>query len=483
MEDCLIEVALEKASELGATYADLRYEENEYESISVKNEKLEGVKRSKSDGFGVRVIVDGSFGFSSSNDTSKEGILKVTDEACRIAKASAKVKEHSVKLASVKPYKDKVGHNAKIDPFSISLNEKLDLLKEATNSLNVSPEIVLRRGNMRFLKQKKIFASSEGAHIEQDRIESGAGISATAIEGNEVQVRSYPNSFGGDLSTFGYEFIKGLKLGENAKRIGEEAKALLKAKKCPEGYRDIIIDGNHLALQVHESIGHPSELDRVLGYEAAYAGTSFLTPEKLNNLKVGSDIVNIVSDATIIGALGGFKYDDEGVLAKRIYIIKNGIFSGYLNSRETAAIFGFEPMGAMRAENWQKIPLIRMTSINLEPGNYELDDLIGEIDNGILLSTTKSWSIDDKRLNFQFATEIGWEVKGGKLGEMVKNPSYTGITPEFWSSCDGICNKNYWHVWGVPNCGKGEPPQIMRLSHGTSPARFRNVKVGVANVG
>jgi len=231
MEDCLIEVALEKASELGATYADLRYEENEYESISVKNEKLEGTKRSKSNGFGVRVIVDGSFGFSSSNDLSKESILKVTEEACRIAKASAKVKEHPVKLAEVKPYKDKVSHNAKIDPFSISLNEKLDLLKEATSSLNVSPEIVIRRGNMRFLKQKKIFASSEGAHIEQDRIESGAGISATAIEGNEVQVRSYPNSSGGDFSTFGYEFIQGLKLGENAKRIGEEAKALLKAKK------------------------------------------------------------------------------------------------------------------------------------------------------------------------------------------------------------------------------------------------------------
>lgn len=482
MEDCLIEVALEKALELGADYCDLRYEENEHENIATKNEKVEGVKRSRSTGFGIRVILDGSSGFSSSNDISKESILKVTEEACRIAKASAKVKGQLVKLAEVKPYKDKVGHNAKIDPFSISLNEKLDLIKEATNSMNVSLEIKIREGKMRFLKQKKIFASSEGAHIEQERIESGAGISATAIEGNEVQIRSYPNSFGGDFSTFGYEFIKELKLEENAKRIGEEAKALLKARECPEDYKDIIIDGNHLALQIHESIGHPSELDRVLGFEAAYAGTSFLTPDKLNNLRVGSNIVNIVSDATVIGALGGFKYDDEGVLAKRVYIIKNGIFSGYLNSRETAAIFGFEPMGAMRAENWQKIPLIRMTSVNLEAGEYDINDLINGIDDGIFLSTTKSWSIDDKRLNFQFATEIGWEIKGGKLGEMIKNPSYMGITPEFWSSCDGICNTNYWHVWGVPNCGKGEPMQTMRVSHGASPARFRKVKVGVANV-
>ncbi len=483
MESCLIEVALERADELGTTYSDLRFEENEYENISVKNEKVEGIKRNRSSGFGVRVIVDGSWGFSSSNEISKESVLRVVEEAYKIAKASAKVKERSVELAKIEPYKDKVMHNARINPFTIPLSEKIELLKEATNFMNVSPEIKLRTGSMRFLKQRKIFASSEGSFIEQERIESGAGISATSIDGNEVQVRSYPNSFGGDFSTFGYEFIRELKLIENAKRVGEEAKALLKAKECPKGFKDIIIDGNHLALQIHESIGHPSELDRVFGFEAAYAGTSFLTPDKLNNFKVGANLVNITSDATIIGALGGFKYDDEGVLAKKVYLVKNGVFSGYLNSRETAAMVGLEPMGAMRAEDWQKIPLVRMTSINLEPGDYELDDLIGGIDDGILLSTTKSWSIDDKRLNFQFATEIGWEIKNGKLGEMIKNPSYMGITPEFWNSCDGICNINFWHVWGVPNCGKGEPSQIMRVSHGASPARFRKVKVGVANVG
>lgn len=482
MEKCLIDVALERANDLGATYSDLRFEENENENISIKNEKVEGIKRNKNSGFGVRVIADGSWGFSSSNEISKENVIKVVDEAYKIAKASAKVKEHEIKLAKTEPYKDNISHYAKIDPFKISLSEKIELLKEATNLMNVSPEIKVRTGHMRFLKQRKIFASSESSYIEQNRIESGAGISAIAIDGNEVQTRSYPNSFGGDFSSFGYEFIKDLKLIENAPKIGEEAKALLKAKECPQGLKDIIILGNHLALQIHESIGHPSELDRVFGFEAAYAGTSFLTPEKLNNFKVGSDIVNIVSDATIIGALGGFKYDDEGVLAKKVYLVKNGVFSGYLNSRETASMLNLEPMGAMRAENWQRIPIIRMTSVNLEPGNYELNDLISEIDDGLLLSTTKSWSIDDKRLNFQFATEIGWEIKDGKLGEMIKNPSYAGLTPEFWSSCDGICNKNYWHVWGVPNCGKGEPSQTMRVSHGASPVRFRRVKVGVANV-
>jgi TldD protein len=234
-----------------------------------------------------------------------------------------------------------------------------------------------------------------------------------------------------------------------------------------------------MALQVHESLGHPVELDRVLGTEAAYAGKSFMTPDLLNNLQYGSKIVNITADATIPHAFGGIAYDDEGVKAKRVYMIKDGLFVGYLNSREDSAQLGLEPMGAMRASGWDRVPIVRMVSVNLEPGDLTFDQLIGGIEDGIYLADTLSWSIDDRRWNFQFSTEIGWEIKNGKLGEMIRQPSYQGITPEFWNSCDGIGNKDTWRVWGVPNCGKGEPMQMMHVSHGTSPTRFRNVVVGV----
>jgi len=241
----------------------------------------------------------------------------------------------------------------------------------------------------------------------------------------------------------------------------------------------LIIDGSQLALQVHESCGHPIELDRVFGTEASYAGMSFLTLDKLNNFRYGSDIVNIVADSTVPGGLGTFGYDDEGIKAQRVPIVTNGMFVGYLTSRETAAKINQQSNGAMRADGWNKIPLIRMTNVNLEPGTWKFDDLISDTEDGIYVETNRSWSIDDKRLNFQFGTEIAWEIKNGKLGRMFKNPTYTGITPQFWASCDAICNKSYWKMWGTPNCGKGEPPQTAHVGHGTAPSRFRNIKVGV----
>lgn len=205
-----------------------------------------------------------------------------------------------------------------------------------------------------------------------------------------------------------------------------------------------------------------------------------MTIDKLGSLKYGSSIINIVADSTIDGGLGTFGYDDEGVKACRSDIIKDGIHVGYLNSRETARVTKQAPNGCMRADGWNKIPLIRMTNINLEPGNCELDALIADTKNGILVDTNKSWSIDDKRLNFQFGQEIAWQIKDGKLGQIYKNPLYTGMTPQFWNSCDAICNNNHWHIWGIPSCGKGEPMQIAHVAHGAAPARFRNVKVGAS---
>jgi len=242
----------------------------------------------------------------------------------------------------------------------------------------------------------------------------------------------------------------------------------------------IILDSDQLALQVHESIGHPIELDRVLGTEASYAGTSFVTIDKLGTFRYGSDKVVVVADATVPGGLGTFGYDDEGTAAQRVMIIDHGMFIGYLSSRETAPVIGRESSGAMLADGWNRIPLIRMTNINLEPGEWSLDDLIADTDRGIFFSTNKSWSIDDRRLNFQFGTEIAREITNGRLGKIYKNPNYTGITPEFWNSCDAVCNKEHWQLWGLLNCGKGEPGQAMHVGHGTAPARFRNVRVGIA---
>ncbi len=261
--------------------------------------------------------------------------------------------------------------------------------------------------------------------------------------------------------------------------MAAEAVQLLSAKPCPSGKTTLILDSSQLALQIHESIGHPIELDRIFGTEVSYAGSSFLSPEMLGHFRYGSDLVNVFADATVPGGLGTFGYDDEGIRAQRVPIIARGILVGFLTSRETAHRLGKESNGTMRADGWCRIPLIRMTNINLEPGDWTLDGMIADTEEGLFLTTNRSWSIDDKRINFQFGAEVGWEIKGGKLGEMVKNPTYTGITPQFWGSCDAIGNREHWQMWGTPNCGKGEPGQVAHVGHGTAPARFRNVQVGV----
>ena len=259
--------------------------------------------------------------------------------------------------------------------------------------------------------------------------------------------------------------------------------ALHQCEQCPAGVKDIILGSAQLALQIHESIGHPIELDRVLGDEANYAGMSFLTLEKLGTLKYASDIVNVVADATTTHGpgLGTFAYDDEGVSAQSTPIIKDGRFVGYLTSRESAAAIGqTRSNGTMRADGWNRIPMIRMTTVSLLPGSWNLDALIADTDDGIYLETNRSWSIDDRRYNFQFGTEVGWEIQRGRKTRMLRNPSYGGITTEFWNSCDAICGPEYWTLWGIPTCGKGQPMQTMGTGHGAAPARFRKVRVGVA---
>jgi len=476
----LTEAALEKARSSGASYADIRIVRRQHEGILVKNGKVESLASEEEHGFGVRVIADGAWGFASSFLVEKDEIERIAEIAVRIARASALWKQEDVALAPEPAAVGTFKTAFEQDPFEVPLEEKLSLLLDADRILRQRPEIKVAEAEMNFFRDHILFASTEGAFIEQTKTESGAGITATAVEGEEIQRRSHPCSFGGDYATAGYEFVEAQDLVGHAERVAGEAVQLLHAPPCPSDTRDLVLEGAMLALQVHESCGHPIELDRVFGTEASYAGTSFLTTEKLGTFRYGSEHVNITADATILKGLGGFFYDDEGVQAQRIEIVKEGIFSGYLSSRETAAKLGLERSGgAMRADGWNRIPLIRMTNINLEPGDWTLDEIIHQTKHGILMQDVVSWSIDDKRLNFQFGCEIAREIVDGSLGQLYKNPTYTGITYEFWDSCDAVAGKDEWRVWGVPNCGKGEPGQAAHVGHGVSSARFRNVRIGV----
>lgn len=476
----LTERALEKVRSLGATYGDIRIVEQSAEAIEVKNGKVEGLSSESDYGFGIRVIADGAWGFAASLEVNPEEIERVAEMAVRIAKASASLDHEQVELAPVEPAEGRFSSNQKTDPFEVPVADKISLLLDADKIMRETPEIGISEASMNLWRFDTVFAGTDGSYIEQTKTESGAGIAATAIREGEVQRRSYPGSFGGDFATAGYEFIEAMDLVDHAEQVAREARQLLDAPQCPSDVRTLILEGSMLALQVHESCGHPIELDRVFGTESSYAGTSFLTPEKVGSFKYGSDIVNIAADATCPGGLGSFFYDDEGVPAQRVQIIEDGIFVGYLTSRETAAKIGWEKSGgAMRADGWNRIPLIRMTNINLDPGDWTLDEMIADTQKGLYGAMVGSWSIDDKRLNFQFATEIAWEIEDGSLGQVYKNPTYTGITYEFWGGCDAIAGEDEWRLWGVPNCGKGQPGQTAHVGHGVAPSRFQNVRIGV----
>jgi TldD protein len=475
----LIGGILDLAKMKGADYADIRIVRRRFEEIEVKKGNVEALTYDEDYGFGIRLLYHGAWGFACSSKVTGREMEAVLGKALKIAKASSKVKAEEIAFPTHAPVVDGYKTPYSIDPFGVSIETKLSLLLSADETLRKNKRVKISEAFMGSYKTEKTFASTEGSFIEQEIVECGAGIAATAIEGEEVQVRSYPNSFRGNFATKGYEWVEALRLQDHAGRVAEEAEQLLHAKPCPSKVTTLILEGSQLALQVHESIGHPIELDRILGTEASYAGTSFLKPEMIGHFRYGSDKVNVVADATFPGGLGTFGYDDEGIGAQRIPIISSGVLVNLLTSRETAHPLGKESNGTMRADGWNRIPLIRMTNINLEPGEWTLEQIIADTEEGILLSTNRSWSIDDKRINFQFGTEIGWEVKGGKLGEMVKNPTYTGITPRFWNSCDAVANRDHWQMWGTPNCGKGEPGQVAHVGHGAAPARFRNVQIGV----
>ncbi|MDH5186707.1 MAG: TldD/PmbA family protein [candidate division WOR-3 bacterium] len=473
----LINLALDTVNALGATYADARLIRKQEEDIKIKDNRVEVLKRDEDAGIGIRAIAQGCWGFAATAKLDKKTVERTAALAVKVAKASARLKDKDVVLSETEKVTDTFQTKIQSDPFSVPLDEKIDLLLTATKAMKKVKGVKFSEAYLNFIKKYQIFGSTQGSLIEQIIYQSGGYIDSTAIKGNITGERSYPGMHG-HYKCAGYEFIKGLNFIGNAQRVAEEAVALTIAKECPKIETTVILDGSMVAIQVHETVGHPTELDRVLGTEVSLAGKSHLTPDKRNNFRMGSDIVSVTADATIEGGLGSFGYDDEGVRAQRVYLIKDGIFTGYLTSRETAQVFAEPSNGTMRASSWASIPLIRMTNINLEPGTRNLDDLLADTEDGIYFESAGNPSIDDKRLNYHIHSEIGWIIKNGRKTEIIRRPSFSGISYEIWRNCDAICSQNHWEVWGVPNCGKGDPTQTMQVGHGAAPARFRKIKVG-----
>ncbi|MEX1101934.1 MAG: TldD/PmbA family protein [Actinomycetota bacterium] len=471
--------AVDAATAAGADYADARAGRDETESLTVRNQEMEGIDRLTSSGVGIRVLVAGRWGFAATARTDAEEIERAAALAVEQARAASLLPADPVELSPVEPVTDHWHGPCQEDPFDVPLEEKVALLMEASRRMQQVRGTTFASGVLDFYRRRTCFASTDGAAIDQTVTHSGGGIEATAIADGQVQRRSFPNSFRGHLAGAGYEHVRSLGLLSESERTAHEAVDLLTAPSCPDEVTTLVLDSGQMELQVHESVGHAVELDRVLGMEAAYAGTSFVSPGDRGRLRYASPLVSITADASLRGGLGSFAYDDEGVAAHRTPILVDGVFQEFISSRETAPAIGEASNGTMRADGWSNLPLIRMTNISLEPGQGSLADIIGDTKDGIYMATNKSWSIDDKRVNFQFGCEIAWRIRNGVIAEPLRDPTYAGITTEFWNSCDAVAGPEEWTVWGTPNCGKGQPGQVARVGHGTSPARFRNVRAGV----
>jgi TldD protein len=475
MQD-LCRQAIEAALGAGASYADARAIERRSQLVATKNGEVETVSDQETEGIGIRVLVDGAWGFACDRRLEDAGAREAAERAAAFARAAPG--SHERELAPLEPQRGSYRTEFQRDPVDVPLAEKIALCLRADEAMK-HEDVKVRTASVRAVRESKVFVSSEGSEIDQLFVDCGAGIDAIAVGDGLYQMRSYPSAHTGSSAQAGWEYVEGLELEREAPRVGEEAAALLRADECPSGRMTVVIDSEQMALQVHESVGHPTELDRVYGTEAAYAGTSFLAPEDLGSLRYGSPQMNITSDATTPAGMGSFGYDDEGVPAGRTPVVQEGILRGFLTSRETAARIGSGAGGSMRADGWNRMPLIRMTNLHLEPGQGSLEDLLTDVEEGIYLATNKSWSIDDKRLNFQFGTQVAWEIKKGKLGRLLRDATYTGITPEFWGSLDAAGGPETWTLHGLTNCGKGQPGQAAAVSHGAPVARFRDVQVGV----
>lgn len=466
-------------------YGDVRVVHRTHELVLAEHNGPGDVTYDDSLGVGVRVLVDGRWGFAGTNRLDAAGLAAVVAEA--VGQAKAGDGGPRVRLGEPVTTRGRWRSPMAVDPFQVSLSTKLDLLAAAVKEAETAGPLVTKvEASMDFFRDDKVFANTEGALIEQTLTESGAGLMVLAADDDDIQRRSYPQGVPrtirgqrGDFAGAGYEHVTSLRLVEEAARVGCEAVALLSAPQCPDEETTLIVSGAQLAMVLHECAGHPMEADRALGTEVSLAGGTYATPDRRRNFRFGSGIVNVVGDATIPGALGSFGYDDEGVAAQRTELIKDGVFVDYLSGRESATMLDGLSSGAARADGWQRAPLVRMTNLCLVPGESSLAEMIAGTRRGVFLDMTKGLSIDDQRLSFRFGTEVGWEIRDGKLGRLLRNCSYSDVTPRFWAACDALGGPDEYRVHGIPSCNKGEPFQVAHVGHGTVPARFRGVKVGV----
>lgn len=477
------DLALDIARDAGASFADMRIVEEKQNRVYVQRRSLKLIDETESFGYAVRVLIDGAWGFASNTILTNEEVERTAKLAVSIAKASAKVpKDNAVIMAPEPAYLDtKTGPCAE-DPFKVPNSEKAELLLTACDTMLNVPNVVMAWGLLQFIRMHRIIANTDGSFLDLTNTFANPMLNAYAVVGSESQERSYQ----GGAKQAGYEFIREIDLVGNAKIWAEEAVLKCKAEDTPQGIMDLVLDPMNLALTMHESVGHPTELDRILGWEANMAGRSFITPEAVGNLEYGSPIVNFTVDNELEGGLGSWFYDDDGVKMQKFPIIKNGILVNLGCTRETAPIIGWKrSTGCCRSDGFEHFPINRIPNLYMEPGNDDSitpEDLIAGVDRGVYIEGMGSFSIDQMRRNFQFGGDMFWMIENGKRTKPLKKVTYQAQTTDFWGSCDAIAGKKYWRPHGVMNCGKGEPMQVMRMTHGASYCRFRNISVGGAKI-
>ena len=462
------------ASSRGATYADARYVERETETVSLRDGGVEAVMRASDRGIGFRVIHRGGWGFAATDRTSDDSLRGLVDEAFRRAEASASTRSKPITLAPVAPQKGEYRTRLVRDPFAVPMKERLALLTAADAAL-LGPNARSRRASVAAYRTRKRLVTSEGTDVSQEIVESGAGVAVTAVKAGAKPAQRYDSRL---TRQAGWEFIEELDLTARAARYRDDAEATLDAPLASEKPTTLVFAPEFLALLVHESCGHPTEADRVLEYEVAFAGTTFMWPKDRGSLTYGSPHVSMTADATIPGGMGTFGWDDDGVPAMKTKLVDRGTFVGYLTSRETAAALGLPvAIGSARAEGWQHFPIVRMVNVSLDPGTQSYAALLDGVENGLLLEAPASYSLDDKRQNFHFSTQAARVIRNGRLEGYVRGVAFQSLTPAFWGRCDGVADD--WELHGFLSCAKGEPLQLMRVGHGAAHARFRDVPIEV----
>lgn len=469
--------ATEGAVAAGAAYADARVVARRWSVLTTRNGRLESIRDGDDVGLGVRAVVDGAPGFAASPTVTPAEADRLAGLAVEVARSSRSL-AWPTRFEPPEPRQEGVRTGrCEIDPFSVPLEPKLELLAACDAAMRAERGVDVRFATLDFLAEERVFVSSTGSDLRQALVDSGGGLRAIAVRDGRMQQRTFPHLFGWHANRGGWEAVEAMELERNAARIAAEAAELLTAPPCPEGPATVVLGGSLAAMQLHETLAHALELDRVLGMEAATAGTSFLTTDRLGRYRVGSEQVTVTVDPTTPSALGAFFFDDDGVEARRSTLVERGLLVDYLSSCDTANAVGRSSTGCSRAESWNRLPLVRITAVDLEPGDRSLEELLGGVDSGFLLDGTRSWSTDDRRVTFEFAAEAAWEIESGELKGLRRGPVYRGVTPEFWQRCDAVADRASWRTYGLSQCFKGQPGQLVRVSHGTAPARFRDVEL------